>query len=111
MKEIGKIGFMLFFLLIFSNSSVLPQPVLKGNFRPGKKPPLNNKPVPYSYLREADVMWSKRIWRVIPLNEKINLPLKFPLHDQTDERTSLIDVIFDAAIEGKITAYHGEHGE
>jgi gliding motility associated protien GldN len=69
------------------------------------------KVVPYSHLREADVMWSKRIWRVIPLNEKINQPLKLPLHNQTNDRKSLIDVIFDAAIAGDLTAYYGEHGE
>ena len=36
------------------------------------------KPIPYSNVREADVMWSKRVWRVIDLKEKINLPLYYP---------------------------------
>jgi gliding motility associated protien GldN len=36
------------------------------------------KPVPYYHLREADVMWSKRIWRMIDLKEKINHPLYYP---------------------------------
>ncbi|MFH2095623.1 MAG: gliding motility protein GldN [Bacteroidota bacterium] len=36
------------------------------------------KPIPYYHLREADVMWSKRIWRMIDLKEKINHPLYFP---------------------------------
>lgn len=67
--------------------------------------------VPYPFLREADVMWSKRIWRVIPLNEKMNHPLKLPYHNQTNDRKSLIDVIFDAAIAGDLTAYTGEHAE
>ena len=31
----------------------------------------NNRVVPYAYLREADVMWQKRYWRVIDLREKI----------------------------------------
>ncbi len=29
--------------------------------------------IPYAHLREADVMWSKRVWRVIDLREKMNL--------------------------------------
>lgn len=76
-------------------------------------PPVKNEkqPLAYSHVREADVMWSKRIWRVIPLSEKINLPFKFPLHNQTNDRKNLIDVIFDAAIAGDLAVYYGEHGE
>lgn len=34
--------------------------------------------VPYEFVREADVIWSKRVWRRIDLREKINHPLYFP---------------------------------
>src|SRR5665213_1798532 len=36
------------------------------------------KPIHYSYVREADVMWSKRIWRTIDLREKLNFPIYYP---------------------------------
>jgi gliding motility associated protien GldN len=37
--------------------------------------------IPYEYVREADVIWSKRVWQFIDLREKINLPLYFPKDD------------------------------
>ncbi len=61
--------------------------------------------IPYAYLREADVMWSKRVWRVIDLREKMNHPLYYPTAPILD-RKSLFDVIKDAAIkDGTITAF------
>ena len=38
----------------------------------------NKAPVPYAYIREADVMWAKDIYRIIDLKEKQNLPLYYP---------------------------------
>jgi gliding motility associated protien GldN len=35
-------------------------------------------PVPYEYIREADVMWSKILYRMIDLRQKQNLPLYYP---------------------------------
>lgn len=51
------------------------------------------KPIPYPYTREADVMWSKVVWRMIDLREKANLPLYYPVKP-IGERMSLIHLIF-----------------
>ncbi|MDF2437162.1 MAG: gliding motility protein GldN [Bacteroidota bacterium] len=61
--------------------------------------------IPYTHLREADVMWSKRVWRVIDLREKMNHPLYYPAQPILD-RKSLFDVIKDAALkDGTITCF------
>ena len=61
--------------------------------------------IPYAYLREADVMWAKRVWEVIDLKQKINLPLKYPREKDTKDRKSLVEVVMDAIEEGSLTAY------
>ena len=61
--------------------------------------------VSYIHLREADVMWSRRVWRTIDLKEKKNHKLKYPIVPQND-RICLYDVIKYGAIEeGSITVY------
>jgi len=63
------------------------------------------KVIQYPFIREADVMFAKRIWQDIDLREKINMPLYYPLEESSGMK-SLFDVIKDALlVEGSITAY------
>jgi len=87
-KAIGILlmGFALVSLSIETNA----QNVLDGVYVKEHIP--TKKVVQYTHLREADVMWEKRIWRVIDNREKINFPLYYPLDPLTD-RWSLWDII------------------
>lgn len=94
-------------LLLFATLSFAigsrAQTVLDGAYIREHVP--TRRPIPYVPMREADVMFAQRVWRVLDLREKINLPLYYPL-DPVDGRKSLFDVIRDALLkEGSLTAY------
>lgn len=38
----------------------------------------NSAPLPYAYVNDRDVLYSKTIWELIDLNERVNFPLYFP---------------------------------
>jgi len=59
---------------------------------------MNARVTPYPSLREADVAYSKRVWREIDLREKMNQYLASP-------KQRLIDIIMNAIANGELTAY------
>lgn len=68
--------------------------------------------IPYEFVREADMVWSKRIWRAIDLREKINIPLYYPFDEHTDNewvknatRWSLWTVFATHILNGDLTVY------
>ncbi len=64
-----------------------------------------DSPMPYQYVREADVMWSRIIWRRIELSEKMNHILALPITPNRGTM-SLIDVILDGIHTKGLTAYN-----
>jgi len=81
------------------NNDTKPQPVerpLDGYYRQDNI--LNAKVSPYANLREADVMFSKRVWREIDLREKMKMIFASP-------KSRLVTILTDAIQEGELTAY------
>jgi len=64
----------------------------------------NDGPLNYSYVDDRDVLWSKTIWEVIDLDERVNFPLYYPIDtvDIGSDRRSLYDVLIRNIKNGKI---------
>lgn len=86
------------------------QNVLDGAYV--KETNLTKRVIPYPYLREADVMYFRRIWQEMDLKQKINHPYYYPV-EPIQDRKNLFDVICDGLlIEGSLVAYSpGPTGE
>lgn len=64
----------------------------------------NDAPLPYGYVDDRDVLWSKVVWEFVDLNQKLNLPYYFPI-DTTNistDRRSLFDTLVRGIKQGKI---------
>ncbi|MGD9992777.1 MAG: gliding motility protein GldN [Salinivirgaceae bacterium] len=101
MKKFIVVSFIAFAFICAPNQESQAQ-VLDGIYVKEHVPA--RKPAPYKFLRESDVMWSKRVWRVIDLREKINHPLYYPT-TQIGDRMSLIDLMIWGINNEGITPY------
>lgn len=68
------------------------------------------KPMPIPIVREADVLWSQMIWRVIDVREKINQPLYFPTKP-AGGLISLSGLLLKGIENGQITAYDARNDD
>jgi gliding motility associated protien GldN len=64
----------------------------------------NDGPIPYGYVDDRDVLWSKVVWEFIDLNQKINLPYYFPIDttNLSSDRRSLFHTILKGIKQGEI---------
>jgi gliding motility associated protien GldN len=105
MKQFLSICLTFVVLLGASTSQVLAQTpnVLDGAYV--KETNLTKRVIPYPHLREADVMYKRRIWQEIDMRQKFNHPFYFPL-DPIQDRKNLFDVVREALlVEGSLVAY------
>jgi gliding motility associated protien GldN len=90
-------------LLLSAAGMAQDQTVLDGAYVPEHNP--TRRMVPYPHLRQADVMWERRIWEVIDIRQKQNQSLYLPL-EEIANRKSLFDVIRKGILDDfSITAY------
>ena len=52
----------------------------------------NTKPLDYGYIDDRDVMFGKKVWETIDLEQRINFPLYYPLSSKLD-RLSLFETL------------------
>ncbi|MEO1516016.1 MAG: gliding motility protein GldN [Bacteroidota bacterium] len=57
--------------------------------------------LPYPSIREADILWEKRIWREIDTRQTMNHPFRYP-------EAPLVNVLIEGIREGAIKAYSPE---
>lgn len=59
-------------------------------------------PIPYEYVNDRDILFQKKVWEVLPLDQKQNLVYYFPL-EETVDRKPLWTILKDAIMNKKIT--------
>jgi len=65
---------------------------------------LENRVLPYEPIREADIPWEKRVWRVIDVREKQNKPFVYP-------GEYFINILTESVMNGDIAAFSDEKFE
>ena len=105
-----KKGFFILFLLIalHSNSSWSQANLLNAKVpqEVGMQVVENQDPIAYGYIDNRDVLWSKTIWEIIDLNERINFPYYYPTINNgllSNNRKSLFRILYDNIASGEIT--------
>ena len=77
-----------------------------------KSEQLAKKPISYPWIRKADYIWDKRVWRVIDMREKMNQAMYYPDkpigNRDYNYRRSFASVLLDAVQSEGITAYNSD---
>lgn len=63
-------------------------------------------PIPYDFIRSDDEFWEKRIWQVIDIREKMNLPFQFNVEDENGVNQLFINILLNAVKNGDVEAFN-----
>ena len=94
--------------LLCSSNAIAQTGVLSGAYVPPDAAYDNDnftkRVIPYPHLREADVMYKKRVWQVIDMHQKFNQPFYYPKR-KIKNRQNLTSLILQGLREERIIAY------
>ncbi|WP_204263159.1 type IX secretion system ring subunit PorN/GldN [Spongiivirga citrea] len=67
----------------------------------------NDQPLEYGYVDDRDILWSKTVWEVIDLDERINFPLYYPIDTVNigADRRSLYQIFMRELNAGRLEVY------
>lgn len=69
----------------------------------------NDKPLPYGYVHDRDVLMGKKVWEIIDLDERINFPMYFPIEENLGpDRKPLYEVLTAGIKDGKLTEVYDD---
>ena len=99
---------LLFVVVLHSNSSWSQANLLNAKVpqEVGMKVVEDQSPIAYGYIDDRDVLWSKTIWEIIDLDERINFPYYYPTINNgllSNNRKSLFRILYDNIASGEIT--------
>ena len=66
------------------------------------------EPMAYGFIEDKDIIWSKVVWEVIDLNERLNQPYYRASDGLITESASLFDALVDGVESGKIAQVYDD---
>jgi len=92
------------------NVNAQPGVFQPGDYKDGiydKENANNRRFIPYTHLREGDVVWEKRVWRELDMREKQNHQLYYPILP-VNGRISLMQLLSKYILSGQVIAFSDE---
>lgn len=70
----------------------------------------NDKPLPYGFVDDRDILMGKAVWEIIDLDERINFPMYFPVDTANigSDRRSLFHVLLKAVKDSTLTEVYAD---
>jgi gliding motility associated protien GldN len=88
-----------------TSGNLLKAQVIDGAYT--KKTTVDRKPAPLPVIRESDAVWSKTVWRIIDLREKMNQHFYYPTRE-IQGRNNLFNTLLKEIQNKRITAFDAQ---
>ena len=102
---IGALSFLPITMAAQANILNAKKPQDIGKKTEAQKAADNDSPLPYGYVDDRDILWSKTVWETVDLDERVNFPLYYPTDTVGigDDRRSLYHVLMKNIRNGSLT--------